>query len=81
VKSFSKVLSNRAIYLATITTIILLIVIFTTLIMPIFEFEFSTNTIISSAYPILDVILLYIAILGLLIFYKGRIGKSWFLLV
>lgn len=78
VKSFSKVLSNRAIYLATIITIILLIVIFTTLIIPIFEFEFSTNTIISSAYPILDVILLYIAILGLLIFYKGRIGKSWF---
>jgi len=77
VKSFSKVLSNKTIYSTTIITIILLIIIFITLIIPVFEIEFSINTIISSAYPILDIILLHITILGFLIFYKGKIGKSW----
>lgn len=39
-----------------------------------------TILIIDVAYPLLDLILLFLAVLGFIIFFKGTIGKYWLLL-
>ena len=82
IKLFRPALLKRMYLVAVVLVSILSVTLFTLLAPPILEAEQDAVTkIISIAYPILDLILLSEAILGLLIFtmtkLKGRIGVAW----
>jgi hypothetical protein len=53
----------------------------TTLITPILGAEEDLITIlVDFAYPLLDLVLFSVSVLGLAVFLKGRLGKSWLLI-
>ncbi len=78
VKAFLKVLPGRVIYAITLAILVLAVLMLTVLAAPVFGAEEDLAVIFADfAYPILDTVLLYLAILSSAVFYKGRIGKSW----
>ncbi len=81
VEIFESVLSRRILIISLTITVIITILVSTALIAPVMGTEADlTTTVVDFAYPILGLGLLSIAILGLLIFLKGNLGKSWALI-
>jgi len=80
VKIFGSVLSNRILIVSLATTVALAISVSMALLTPILSTQDSATVIIDIAYPILGICLLSVAVLGLLIFAKGNLGKSWALI-
>lgn len=81
VKIFASVLAKRMIYMVTVITAILSVFLAFALIIPIVSVEEDVVALIMDlAYPLLDLALFSTALLGLLIFRKGTIGKSWLLI-
>ena len=81
VRIFSLVLSKKL--AATSLTITALMTIFVSmaLINPVLgSGEDLTTMVVDFAYPLLDILLFSVSLLGLLIFSEGTIGKSWFLI-
>jgi hypothetical protein len=75
---FVSVLSNRKKALIAAIIIILGVLVSAALIIPIMGVEENLATlIIDLAYPLLDIALLSMALVGLAIFQKGGLGKSW----
>ena len=78
VKAFLKVLPGQVIYAVTLAILVLAVLVLAVLAAPVFGAEENLAAIFADfAYPILDTVLLYLAILGSAIFYRGRIGRSW----
>lgn len=78
---FASVLSKRTI--AFIATIIIIsgVVVSIAIIVPVLEVGKDLATLtIDLAYPLLDITLLSTALVGLTIFQKGSLGKSWLLI-
>jgi hypothetical protein len=81
VKIFASVLSKRIVYMVMAATAILSILLAFALIIPIVGAEENAVALILDlAYPLLDLALFSTALLGLIIFRKGTIGKSWLLI-
>jgi hypothetical protein len=81
VKIFGAVLSKKMLAVALALTIILALAISFALITPVIGSEEDALTLAADfAYPLLDIVLLSISFLGLLIFMKGKLGKSWLLI-
>lgn len=81
VKIFGSVLPRRTLTISLAITVILAIVVSTALIDPVMGTEADlTAMVVDFAYPILGLVLLSVAVLGLLIFLKGNLGKSWALI-
>lgn len=81
VKIFGSALSMRTLAISMSATIILSLFASFTLITPIMTAEEDLVTlIVDFAYPLLDVALFSVALLGLLIFIRGKLGKSWLLI-
>lgn len=81
VKIFGSALSMRALTISMSATIILSLFASFTLITPIVTVEEDLVTlIVDFAYPLLDVALFSVALLGFLIFLRGKLGKSWLLI-
>jgi hypothetical protein len=75
---FASVLSKRTIALIATIIIILGVLVSVALIIPVMGVEENLATFaIDLAYPLLDIALLSTALVGLAIFQKGSLGKSW----
>lgn len=78
VKIFSSAISKKIFSASVLITLSLAFLVFTTLLAPVLsEVENLAVMFMDFAYPILDLTLFYLAFLGLLIFWKGKLGKSW----
>jgi hypothetical protein len=81
VKLFGAALSRKTLAISVAATIILTLLVSAALITPIVGAEEDLTTlIVDFAYPLLDLGLFSISLLGLLIFLKGKLGKSWLLI-
>lgn len=81
VKTFGSVLSRRMVGTAMVIVFVLSVLVSATLITPIVGAEEDLVTMFADfAYPLLDLALLSAAILGLAVFSKGSLGKSWLLI-
>ncbi|MEM3704116.1 MAG: hypothetical protein QXX79_06865 [Candidatus Bathyarchaeia archaeon] len=81
VKLFSRALTKKMLALSMAATTALTIIVADTL----FTYNFMTEEnlaalIMDFAYPILDLLLFSVAHIGLTIFWKGKLGKSWLLI-
>jgi hypothetical protein len=75
---FSSALSKRKIALIATVIAILGVLVSAALIVPLIGVEENLATFaIDLAYPLLDLALLSMALVGLAIFQKGNLGKSW----
>jgi len=81
VKIFRLALPRKMLIISLATTVVLAILVFIALITPLLGAgEDLTTLIVDFAYPLLDLTLFSVAFLGLLIFVKGGVGKSWLLI-
>ncbi len=81
VKIFSPAISWKMFAASTLITVSLAVFASATLITPVLAAEEDLVTMVMDlAYLLLDVTLFSVAFLGLLIFWKGKIGKSWLLI-
>ncbi|MGB9854009.1 MAG: hypothetical protein ACPLRY_04285 [Candidatus Bathyarchaeales archaeon] len=81
VKLFSSALSLKMFAASLLITVGLAIFVSAALITPILGVEEDLVTMaMDFAYPLLDITLFSVAFLGLLIFWKGNLGKSWLLI-
>lgn len=81
VKTFWSVLSRRLIGTAMRIFLISSIPTSAVLLMPVMNLEEDVVAMFFDfAYPFTDLALLFMAILGLVIFFKGSLGKSWLLI-
>lgn len=81
VKIFGSALPRKTLGISMVPTVILTLLVFITLITPILGAEEDLITlIVDFAYPLLDIALFSLSLLGLLIFLKGKLGKSWLLI-
>jgi len=81
VKIFGSALSKKTLAISIAATAILSLLISITLITPILGAEEDLLTlIVDFAYPLLDIALFSVSLLGLLIFLNGKLGKSWMLI-
>jgi len=81
VKTFASVLSRRILGTIMFSVFASSVLVSAILITPIIGAEQDLVTLlVDFAYPLLDLVLLAAAILGLAIFSKGSLGKSWLLI-
>jgi len=81
IKPFKMVLSKRSIGAVALIIAVLCALAVLFLIGPILSTPKDLVTLAADlAYPLLDLILLSAAILGLMIFFKGALGRSWLLI-
>lgn len=81
VKLFCQVLTKKILAASMVITIASAILVTLTLLIPVLEAENDLAAIaMDFAYPILDLLLFSVAILGLIIFWKGKLGNPWFLI-
>lgn len=81
VQLFAHALTKKNVAIVMAVTIILTVLVTTTLLAPILGAEENLIVMVMDfAYPILDLSLLSVALLGLIIFWKGELGKSWLLI-
>jgi len=81
VKTFGSVLSRRTLGISLTTVFVSSVSVSATLITPILGAEEDSITmLVDFAYPLLDLALFSVAVLGLAIFLKGKLGKSWLLI-
>ncbi|MEM1539203.1 MAG: hypothetical protein QXW82_06020 [Candidatus Bathyarchaeia archaeon] len=81
VKMFSKVLTKRTLALSMAATAALAVVVSATLSIYILGVEENSVALaMDIAYPLLDLMLFSAAHLGAVIFWKGKLGRSWLLI-
>lgn len=81
VKTFGSALSRRTLGIALAIVFALVITVSATLITPVLGVEENFITmIVDFAYPLLDLVLFSVAVLGLAVFIEGNLGKSWLLI-
>jgi len=81
VKLFGSVLSKKTLAFSMAATVILTVLVVAALLIPVLNVEEDLVTLVMDfAYPLLDLLLFSIAHLGLLIFWRGKLGKSWLLI-
>jgi len=81
VKLFGHALTKKALALTILMAAVLTVLVSVALLTPVLKAEEDLTTIIMDfAYPILDLALLSTALLGLIIFWKGKLRKSWLLI-
>lgn len=78
-ETFIKIVPKIRIIETTIIAMVCMISIIA-IFMPIIIKENFVKLILDLAYPVLDVLLIYSALLGIAIFLKGKIWKSWIML-
>jgi hypothetical protein len=80
-KLFGSALSKRILATSITVSLGLAVLVSATLMAPVLGAEGDVVTaIVNFAYPLLDLVLFSVAFLGLLIFFKGKLGKSWLLI-
>jgi len=81
VKLFGHALTKKAVAITMLVAAVLTVLVSVALLTPVLEVEEDlTKIIMDFAYPILDLALLSTALLGLIIFWKGKLRKSWLLI-
>jgi hypothetical protein len=81
VKLFRHALTKKMLATSLATTVILTILVTAALLMPVLGAEEDlTAMVMDFAYPILDLTLFSVALLGFTIFWKGKLGSSWLLI-
>lgn len=82
VRPFLETLSRRIIYFVTAIILILFALTFAIITAPAIAIEENlAATFMDFTYPILDAVLLYIAILGFAIFFKGKLESPWLFII
>ncbi|MCS7124967.1 MAG: hypothetical protein NZ932_06120 [Candidatus Bathyarchaeota archaeon] len=78
VKIFGGVLTKKTLAASIMATVILAIVVAGVLLAPILNVEEDLWTLVADfAYPLSDLALFSVAHLGLIVFWKGKLGKPW----
>jgi len=81
VRTFGSALSRKTLAISSTITAVSAILVSAALIAPTTQAETELVTmIVDLAYPVLDLVLLSVSTLGLLVFLKGDLGKSWALI-
>jgi len=81
VKLFGQALTKKMLAVSIVTAVALTILVTVALLMPALGAEKDLAAIaMDFAYPILDLALFSVALLGLMIFWKGKLGSSWLLI-
>ncbi|MEM0313927.1 MAG: hypothetical protein QXQ41_05205, partial [Candidatus Bathyarchaeia archaeon] len=81
VRIFSHALSWRNMLIIMVATLIVTVFVYIAMLNPIVHLEKDVITsAVDFAYPTLDILLFFIATLGLMIFWKGKLGRSWLLI-
>lgn len=80
VKTFASVLSRRMLSTVIIVVLVSSALVTAPLIASIGTEEDTVTMIANFAYPLLDLLLLAASLLGIVIFSKGNLGKSWLLI-
>ncbi|MEM3565809.1 MAG: hypothetical protein QXK18_02930 [Candidatus Bathyarchaeia archaeon] len=81
VKLFGGTLTKKMLASSMGITAALTILVASMLLTPVLTAEENpTAAVMDFAYPILDLSLFSVALLGLIIFWKGKLGKSWLLI-
>jgi hypothetical protein len=79
VKIFGGALTKKTLAASMAATVILTIFVTGVLLTPVLGAEEDLAALIADfAYPLFDLALFSVAHLGLIIFWKGKLGKSWF---
>jgi hypothetical protein len=80
-KPFTLALSKRSIGVVSLIIAALCIFVVVSLIPQLYSAQEDLVTLaVDLAYPILDLLLFALALLGVAVFFKGKIGKSWLLI-
>jgi hypothetical protein len=79
---FRAAISIRNIVAAHVVSLLAIILVLAGLIIPVLSFssDISTN-VVGFAYPMLDIALLSVAIMGIALFWGGKIVRSWYWLI
>ena len=81
VKLFGHALTKKTVAISMIMTVALTVLVSVVLFIPVLGAEEDlTAVVMDVAYPILDLTLFSTALLGLIIFWRGKLGKSWLLI-
>lgn len=81
IKIFSHALSWKNTLIIIVATLIVTVFVYISILSPITSLEKDAITLaMDFAYPTLDILLFFMATLGLMIFWKGKLGKSWLLI-
>ncbi|MEM2106112.1 MAG: hypothetical protein QXV21_06600 [Candidatus Bathyarchaeia archaeon] len=81
VKLFGGALTKKTLVLSLAATFTLTIFVIFALLIPVLEAgDDPVTTTINLVYPLLDLSLFSVAHLGLIIFWKGKLGKPWLLI-
>jgi len=81
VELFRHALTKKMLAASLITTTVLTTLVTVALLIPVLGTEEDlTAMIMDFAYPILDLTLFSVALLGLIIFWRGKLGSSWLLI-
>ncbi|MEM1566426.1 MAG: hypothetical protein QW510_05010 [Candidatus Bathyarchaeia archaeon] len=81
VKIFGCALTKKTLAASMVTTIVLTIIVTGVLLVPVLGAEEDLLVEVADfAYPLLDLALFSVAHLGLILFWKGKLGKPWFLI-
>lgn len=78
VKLFGGALTRKTLAASMAATLVLTIIVVGLLLAPILSAEEDLPTrVVNFAYPTFDLVLFSVAHLGLIMFWKGRLGKPW----
>ncbi len=75
---FKERLSAKSIAIASLVAVVVAAIIAAVLVEPVFSLSAEPSTqVFDMAYPILDVVLLAVSVVGLLLFLPGGFGRFW----
>ncbi|MEM2337646.1 MAG: hypothetical protein QXP06_03485 [Candidatus Bathyarchaeia archaeon] len=78
VKLFGGVLTKKTLAASMVATVILTVIVVGALLIPLLNAEEDLMTLVTDfAYPLFDLALFSVAHLGLIIFWKGKLGRPW----
>lgn len=81
VKLFGDALTKKTLAVSMAATFAVTVLVTATLLTPVLRAgDDLLTTLMNFAYPLLDIALFSVAHLGLVIFWKGKLRKSWFLI-
>jgi hypothetical protein len=79
---FRSAISVRNIVVAHVVSLLAVVLVLAGLIIPVLSFSSDMfSNVVGFAYPMLDIALLFVSIMGIMLFWGGKIVRSWYWLI
>lgn len=79
VAPFKEAVNRRNILPASVVSVLATVLIVVGLVLPVLSFSNDMfGNVVSLAYPMLDTALLFAAVMGVMVFWGGRIARGWY---